>query len=336
MAIDVSRLRSRALGHDALKTRLGMLYALLAGPALGIALGLLGTLVGKAPFNHQYPTGALAIVVLLQYPFGLLAITIFVVITGAWRDVLSIFHSRISWWTLFVGVGGFVGDLCYACSAVLIGSALAGPIGGLFGVVGALIVAALYKENIKRWSTAIGLLCVAAGIWLVLSGGKLVSPTHGVYELVGVLIMIFGTLTWGFENFAIAAGTDLMRAESFIWWRAALAYLIGFLLMILCFPASRAMTVQVYTDPRMLAYGAVIGFGWAIWIIMGYYIGIAYAGGVRGGVMAGTFGFFFISFLSMTVYGAPFSWIIILGCLVLFVGAVLIITEPKEVLAKKR
>lgn len=106
--------------------------------------------------------------------------------------------------------------------------------------------------------------------------------------------------------------------------------------MIIAFPASRPMLAETYSDPRLLAYGAVIGFGWAIWVIMGYYIGIAYAGGVRGGVIAGTFGFFFISFFSMTVYGTPFSWIVLIGSVILFIGAALIITEPKEILANKR
>ncbi|WAH39356.1 hypothetical protein [Alicyclobacillus dauci] len=334
--IDATTITRRLTKMNSTKTRIGMLYALLAGPALGLALGLLGTLVGKAPFNSQYPTGAFAIVVLLQYPFGLLAVTVFLIISGAWRDFTSIFKSRISWWVLFVGVGGFVGDLCYACSAVLIGGALAGPIGGLFGVVGAVIVSALYKESIKRWSTLVGVIAIGVGVWLALSGGKLVSPTHGVYALVGVLIMVAGTLNWGFENFAIAAGSDLMRAESFIWWRAFIALVLGFILMIIAFPASRPMLVETYSDPRLLAYGAVIGIGWAIWVIMGYYIGIAYAGGVRGGVIAGTFGFFFISFFSMTVYGTPFSWIVLIGSVILFIGAALIITEPKEILSNKR
>lgn len=333
---ELEALLTKSTISDSRKTRMGMLYAILAGPALGLALGLLGAIVGKAPFNLEYPTGAFAIVVLLQVPFGLLAVTVFVLISGAYRDIWRVFRSRISWWNTFVATGGFLGDLCYACSVVLVGSALAGPIGGLFGCVGALIVAWLYKEKINRWSTWVGLLAMGVGIWIILSGGELVSPTHGIYAFVGVLIIILATLVWGFENFAIAAGSDLMPAESFIWWRVGAAYVIGFILMWLLFPASHEMARQVYSNPKLIAYGAVIGIGWAIWVIMGYYIGIAYAGGVRGGVMAGTFGFFFVAFLSMTVYDVPFSGIIIFGSIIMFIGAALIITEPKELLAIRR
>ncbi|KID30393.1 hypothetical protein HQ32_02647 [Prauserella sp. Am3] len=242
----------------------------------------------------------------------------------------------MSWWTLFVGVGGFVGDLCYAVAAALIGGALAGPIGGLFGVVGATISAVLYREKMFRPSTVIGLLGLAVGLWIVLSGGKLVSPTQGIYMWVGIAVIVVAVLAWGFENFAIAAGTDLMPAEGFLWWRASLEFLIANVLLFAFFPTSRAMAVEVWTDPRMLTYGAVIGFGWAIWMIMGYYVGISYAGAVRGGVLAGTFGFFFISFFSITIYGLPFSMAVVIGSAVMLIGTALIVSEPAGYLANKR
>ena len=217
--------RSRAA--DGRKTRMGMIYAILAGPALGLSLGLVAALVDQPPFSAQQPTGAFAVVALLQAPFGLLGITVFALVTGAWRDAVRLVGHPVSWWTLFVGVGGFVGDLCYAVAAALIGGGLAGPIGGLYGVVGAVISAVLYREKMFRFSTVLGLLGLAAGLWIVLSGGQLTSPTHGVYMLVGVGVIVLAVLAWGFENFAIAAGTDLMPAEGFLWWRASLEFLIA-------------------------------------------------------------------------------------------------------------
>lgn len=327
---------TKSLSAEGKKTRMGMIYAMMAGPALGLALGLQGALVGKPPFDMQYPTGAFAIVALLQYPFGLLGLAVFALISGMWRDVWRILRHPISWWNLFVAVGGFVGDLCYASSVVFIGAALAGPIGGLYGVVGAVITSILYHEKIKRWSTIVGLAALAVGIWEILSGGSVVSPTHGIFEIVGIAIIVIATLTWGFENFAIAAGTDLMPPESFLWWRAFLAYLIGNALLFILFPVGREMAARVYGDPRMIAYGAVMGLGWVIWMLMGYYIGIAYAGAVRGGVLAGTFGFFFIAFFAITVYGIPFSLAIIVGSIIMFIGAALIVTEPGVFLSQKR
>jgi drug/metabolite transporter (DMT)-like permease len=326
----------RSRRAEAKKTRIGMVYALLAGPALGLALGLLGVLVAQPPFNREYPTGAFAIVALLQVPFGVLGIAIFLAVSGTWREAYRLLGHRISWWTLFVAVGGMFGDLSYAVAATLIGGALAGPIGGLYGLVGALVTAALYRERLGRWSTLAGLVLLAGGVALVLTGGKVVSPTHGIYMWVGIAVMVGGTLTWGIENFAIGAGTDLMPAEGFLWWRIFLDGIIAAVLLFVLFPEARGMAGDVYGDERMLAFGAVIGLAWTVWILMGYYLAIAYAGAVRGGLLAGTFGFFFIGLFSTTVYGQPFSWAIIIGSAVMFVGGALIVTEPSSYLARKR
>ncbi|KID31652.1 hypothetical protein HQ32_01474 [Prauserella sp. Am3] len=67
----------RSQAADGKKTRMGMIYAILAGPALGLALGLVAALVDKPPFSTEQPTGAFAVVALLEAPFGLLGITIF-------------------------------------------------------------------------------------------------------------------------------------------------------------------------------------------------------------------------------------------------------------------
>ncbi len=321
---------------DGKKTRMGMIYAILAAPSLGLAFGLLGSIVGSAPFDAQAPTGAFTLVAVLQVPFGVLAIALFLTVTGTWRDTGRVLGHRVSWWNLFVAVGGFVGDICFAAASGLIGGALAGAIGGLAGVIGAIVAATLYRERILRPTTLIGLVALAVGIWLAVSGGEINAPTHGIYFTVGLLIIFGGVLTWGFESFAISAGTDLMPAEGFLWWRAFFGLIIANILLFVLFPEGRTIAAQAWSDPRLIAFGAVIGFGWAIWIIMGYYIGISYAGAVRGGVLTNTLAFFFISFFSLTVYGAPFSAIIIIGSICTVIGALVIVTEPKSYIARIR
>jgi drug/metabolite transporter (DMT)-like permease len=313
-----------------------MIYAILAAPALGLAFGLLSVVVGKPPFTEQAPTGGFAIVALLQVPFGVAAILIFNIISGTWRDPVRLLGHPVSWWSLFVAVGGFVGDLCYAIAAGLIGGALGGAIGGLAGVVGAVISAILYREKILRWSTLVGLACLAIGVYLAVSGGSVSAPTHGIYLAVGLGVMCIAVLTWGFETFAISAGTDLLPAEGFLWWRVFLELILANGLMFLLFPQARHMAGEVWTDPRLLAFGAVIGLGWAIWMIMGYYIGVSYAGAVRGGVLTNTLAFFFIAFFSLTVYGEKFSLAVIIGTILTAIGAFFIVSEPIKYIARRR
>jgi drug/metabolite transporter (DMT)-like permease len=331
-----AELAERSRLADGKKTRMGMIYAVLAAPALGLAFGLLSSIVTAPPFNLEAPTGAFALVAVLQVPFGVFAIGVFLAVSGTWRDAVRVLGHRVSWWNLFVAVGGFVGDLCFAAASGLIGGALAGSIGGLAGVVGAVIGAALYRERILRPTTLLGLAALAVGIWLAVSGGSISAPTQGVYFAVGLLIIVVAVLTWGFESFAISAGTDLMPAEGFLWWRAFLELLLANTLLFLLFPTGRHIAYLAWSDPRLVAIGAVIGFGWAIWMIMGFYIGISYAGAVRGGVLTNTLAFFFIAFFSLTVYGAPFSVIVIVGSIATVIGAMLIVTEPKSYLARQR
>ncbi|MCE0764163.1 DMT family transporter [Pseudonocardia kujensis] len=333
---DQAALAERSRLADGKKTRMGMIYAILAAPALGLAFGLLGSIVTSPPFDSAPPTGALVVVATMQVPFGVLAIALFLLITGTWRDTVRVLGHRVSWWNLFVAVGGFVGDLCFAAASGLIGGALAGSIGGLAGVVGAIIAALLYRERILRASTLIGLAGLGVGIWLAVSGGELSAPTHGVYFAVGLLIIVGAVLTWGFESFAISAGTDLMPPESFLWWRAFLELVIAVVLLLALFPEGRRITAEAWSEPRLVAIGSVIGLGWAIWMIMGYYIGIAYAGAVRGGVLTNTLAFFFISFFSLTVYGAPFNAFVVIGSGITIVGTLFIVTEPKGHLANLR
>jgi drug/metabolite transporter (DMT)-like permease len=330
------RLVERSRLADGKKTRMGMIYAVLAAPALGLGFGLLSAIVVQPPFTLEPLTGALTLIAVLQVPFGVAAIGLFLLITGTWRDVGRVLGHRVSWWNLFVAAGGFVGDLCYAAASGLIGGALAGSIGGLAGVVGAVIAAALYRERIMRASTLIGLAALGVGIFLAVSGGEVGAPTHGIYFAVGLLIIFGAVLTWGFESFAISAGTDLMPAEGFLWWRAFAELVIAAVVLFTLFPAGREIAGQVWSDPSLVAIGAVIGLGWAIWMIMGYYIGISYAGAVRGGVLTNTLAFFFIAFFSLTVYGAPFSAIVIVGTVITLVGALFIVTEPKSYIARRR
>jgi hypothetical protein len=91
----------------------------------------------------------------------------------------------------------------------------------------------------SAWGSASGSCCPAA---------RSSRPTHGIYELVGVIVIIVALLTWGFENFAITAGTDLMPAEGFIWWRAFFELIIANVLMFAFFPVARTMAGKVWTD----------------------------------------------------------------------------------------
>jgi len=327
---------ARSRSANSKKVRVGMIYAIAAAPAFGLAFGLLAQLVAQPPFNAEAPTGALAMVGLLYVPFTLAGVTIFLLVSGTWRDIFRIFGHRVSWWTVFVGACGFMGDLCNATAAGLIGGALGGSLGGLTGVVGAILASVLYREKIARWSTFLGLATMTVGVVLALSGGSITAPTSGVYLAVGVVVMLGAVFAWGSETFAVSAGSDLLPAEGFLWWRVLVDLVLADVLLLALFPHGRVMAAQVWSDPRLITYGVVIGLGAAIWITMGYFLGVSYAGAVRGGVLTNTLAFYCVSVMSLTVYGQPWSTAIIVGGIVMAIGTLLIVTEPSKHIARLR
>jgi hypothetical protein len=55
-------------------------------------------------------------------------------------------------------------------------------------------------------------------------------------------------------------------------------------LLLALFSKGRVMVTQVWSHPRLITYGVVIGLGAAIWITMGYFLGVSYVGaGARRG-----------------------------------------------------
>lgn len=328
-------LLDKAAANDAKQTRVGMFYGLVAAPALGLGFSMLGVMAGKAPFNILYPTGMLNLMALETF-FGALAILLLLFITGQYVDIFRVWRGRMAGWLQFYAVCGFVGDSLYASGAGLAGGAIAGPIAGLYGVVGAIITSIMYREKILRWSTIVGLVCIGGGIWFVSGGAHIVAQTHGIYLIVGLVMVVVAMLLWGIEIFGMTAGTDLMPAEVASIYRSGLASCFAIILLLLVFPHSGEILKLALSNGSSLCFTMIIGISWAIFLMLGFYVAVAYAGAVRGGALGSTLGFFFVTFFSMTIYGLPWSNAMLLGGIALIVGALLMISEPGVYLSVKR
>lgn len=66
------------------------------------------------------------------------------------------------------------------------------------------------------------------------------------------------------------------------------------------------------------------------------FLGVSYAGAVRGGVLTNTLAFYCLSVMSLTVYGQPWSTAIIVGGVIMAIGTFLIVTEPSKHIARLR
>jgi drug/metabolite transporter (DMT)-like permease len=322
--------------QESRKVRIGMVYAALGAPMLGVAFGFGGKVGALPPFNLAYPTGSMAFQ-LFEYMFGLLAIFVYSFVVGTAKDNFRILKSKISWYGVFTAMTGMIGDFLFFSSAAIVGGAIAGPLAGLFGFWGAVVTSLIYREKIlQRW-TLIGVVFLVIGLWIA-SGGIGIAAPQGVSMgaiLIGSLMGLLASIMYGIENFAIAAGSDMIPEESTLFWRAGWA-LVGLVIInFTIMPKFTQIGSDMFSNPMWWAYAAVTGGAWGLYMIVSLYMGINRAGAVGGGLLAST-GFVWATFLSMTVYGGHWSTSLMIGSLIMFVGIAVMMLRPSKLIAKLR
>ncbi len=319
--------------QQARKVRIGMIYAALSAPMLGVAFGFAGVAGSIPPFTLAYPTGSITFQ-MFELMFGMLAVVLFSAAQGSVKEHFRIFKSKISWYGVMTGMAGMLGDFLYFAAAAVVGGAIVGPVASLFGFWGAVITSIVYREKILNKWTIIGLAFIVIGLWVASGGASIVAP-EGVSMttvFIGAGMGLLAAILYGFENFAIAAGSDFMPEESTLFWRAGWAIVGCIIINFLIMPSFTPIAGEMLSNPMWWAYAAMTGGAWGVYMIVGLYMGINTAGTAGGGVLAST-GFVWATFLSMTVYMVPFSGAILAGTIILFAGVALMLLRPSKVIS---
>lgn len=322
--------------QESRKVRIGMVYAALGAPMLGLAFGFAGLAGTQYPFNIAFPTGPLTFQ-FFEYMFGVLTIFIYSIVVGTAKDNFRVLRSKISWYGVFMAMTGMIGDFLFFSSSAIVGGAIAGPLAGLFGFWGAVVTSIVYREKIMQKWTMIGVVFIGIGIW-VASGGMSLAAPAGVSStaiLIGAGMGLLAAIFYGIESFAIAAGSDMMPEESALFWRAGWALIGALILNFLIMPHFTEIAGIMFRDPMWWAFAAVTGGAWGIFMIVSLYIGINTAGTVGGGILAST-GFVWTTLLSMTIYGGNWSTSLMVGTLILFFGIGVMLLRPSELIARLR
>lgn len=322
--------------QESRKVRIGMVYAALGAPMLGVAFGFAGSAGTLAPFNMAFPTGSMAFQ-FFEYMFGLLAIFIYSFMVGSAKDNFRIFKSKISWYGVFTAMTGMIGDFLFFSASAIVGGAIAGPLAALFGFWGAVITSLVYREKILQKWTIVGVIFIVAGIWVASGGMSIAAPegVSGTIVLIGAAMGLLSAIMYGVENFAIAAGSDMIPEESTLFWRAGWALVALIILNFTIMPKFTDIASVMFQEPMWWAYAAVTGGAWGVYMIVALYIGINTAGTVGGGLLAST-GFVWTTLLSMTVYGGTWSTSLLIGSLIMFAGISVMLLRPSNSISKLR
>ncbi|MDR3295366.1 MAG: hypothetical protein LBT26_06020 [Clostridiales Family XIII bacterium] len=318
------------------KVRIGMIYAAMCAPLLGVAFGFAGVAGAQEPFSLAFPTGSISFQ-MFELMFGAIAILIFSVAQGSVAEHFRIYKSKLSWYGVMVAMAGMIGDFLYFAAAAIVGGAIVGPLASLFGFWGAVITAIVYREKMRSKWTIIGIVFIVIGLWVASGGASITAPEGSSNSLIllGAGMGLLAALIYGFENFAIAAGSDFMPEESTLFWRATWALIGCVILNFVVMPQFSTIGYEMFTSPLWWTYAAMTGGAWGVYMVGGMYVGINTAGTVGGGVLAST-GFVWATFLSMTVYMVPFSGAVLIGTIILFAGVAVMLIRPSKVVSQLR
>ncbi len=334
--MDKSKIADLVELQESRKSRIGMIYAALGAPMLGLAFGFAGAAGSKPPFNLAYPTGPLSFE-MFEYMFGVLAIFIYALVVGTNAGVFGAFKRKISLYGVFVAMLGMTGDFLFFAAAAIVTAAIAGPLASLFGFWGAVITAVVYKEKIlQRW-TLFGVIFIALGLWIAYGGMHIAAP-KGVSTpsvLIGALMGLVASICYGAENFAVSVGSDLMPEEVTLFWRAGWAVVGALIINFVLMPQFTSIASAMFASPMWWAYAAFTGGAWGIYMIVSLYVGISTAGAVSGGLLAST-GFIWTVVLSMLVYGGHWSSSIVVGSLIMLGGMVVMLARPARLIKQLR
>ncbi|MDR0884903.1 MAG: DMT family transporter [Clostridiales Family XIII bacterium] len=333
---DQEKINSIKTVQQARKVRIGMMYAAMCAPLLGVAFGFAGMAGSVEPFSRAFPTGSISFQ-MFELMFGVVVIIIYSLAQGTIKDSFRIFKSKLSWYGVMVAMCGMFGDFLYFASAALVGGAIAGPLASLFGFWGAVITSIVYKEKMRSKWTVIGLVFIVIGLFVASGGANMVAPDGASVHLilVGAIMGLVASIIYGFENFAIAAGSDFMPEEGTLFWRATWACIGCLILNFLVMPHFTTIGYEMFSNPTWWAFAAVTGGAWGVYMVGGMYVGINTAGTTGGGVLAST-GFVWATLLSMTVYNAGFSGSVLLGTIILFAGVAVMLIRPSKVISQLR
>jgi len=318
--------------------RRGLLYGLLSGITWGIVGVLLGLALGLPPFSDARADSA-ALWGLLAAPlagaclhdtFAALWLIAFNVSSGRGREYARTLATRPGLVICLAGVfGGPVFMSGYLISIQLSGAFYALAITATYPIIGAVLAALVLKEKTgaRLWT---GILISIAGAVLV----GYVPPEGGAsaYFYVGIAAALVAAFGVALEGVFSTLGMDLTDANVALGLRELTSSLIYLAIILPVLSASGILVAAAgHKSFLILAIAGVIGgYSFQIW-----YRGFNMAGVGRTMALNITYALWGL-LLGWMFTGATVTPSLLLGAVLITVGAVLTVLNPKEFLVLRK
>ncbi|KLU66561.1 MULTISPECIES: DMT family transporter [Desulfosporosinus] len=310
----------------------GVGSGLLSGAAWGLDGVLMGMVLGLAPFTNNMSIFAAPLVgACIHDGFAALWLFFYNVINGKWRDYARTLKTRPARIIMLAAIlGGPIGMSGNLLGIYFAGASYTAAITAGYPAIGAVLGAIFLKEKISPR--------VWAGILLAITGSFIVGfvPPDGSnypHFYLGITFAVISAIGWAIEGVLSTYGMDLVDSDIAIGIREATSFFV-YLFAIL--PLAGGVSYQILTK----SFSAPTG--WYIAVI-GLIGGTSFLSWYRAMNMTGVARTMGLS-VTFAIWSVFFGWLLnnlqltpnlIIGVVVLSLGTILTIGNPKDLLNLK-
>lgn len=308
---------------------LGVSYALISGITWGVDTVLIGIILSRTPFIDSAKALVLSpfVSTFMHDLFSALWVSIFHLLKGEFGKVLKAFKTRSGLFIVLGALlGGPLGMTCYMLSVKYIGAAYAASITSIYPAIGALFAFLFLKEKHEKrvW---IGIALSIIGV-IILGYQSSEVAVNGKFFL-GTIFALGTVMGWGLESVVCAYGMkEDVTAEHALNIRQ-LTSGIFYGIVILPLIKGHFLTGLVLKTPTTLWIMLTALVGTASYLF--YYRAISMIGAARSTGMNITYAIWAI-IIQVLFLGTKASYQLIVGCMITFMGTLLVAGNPKDIL----
>lgn len=309
----------------------GSAIGLFSGITFGLHSAVLGVALAMAPF-----TNGVSVVVA-----PLVGAAINDSIAALWLLFYNIAQGRSKeiWRSLktFPGLmvciaalmGGPIANAAYLMGIQFAGAAYAIPVSALFPVVGAILARIFLKQKVTK-RVVIGMaICVLGAIVIGYTPPEGDTNPHFYIGMLCAFIAAFG---WGAEGTLSAFGTAVIDPKIAINIRQATSGIV-FLVVILPIIGGFGVLGKVFASPATLLIIAIAALAAAVSFLTWYKCN-SMSGVAQGMALNSTYVMWGIMF-SYFLGNVEITKTLIIGAILVLVGAILVAVDPREMFGKK-
>ena len=314
---------------DAKFTKQGTVQGLISGITFALNSVIIGFALTKHPFTKDVSVFVAPLVAAaMNDSMSALWLLIYNGYKGNLKEILRSFKTFPGIMVAIAALlGGPVANGAYLLGIQLAGPAYAIPISALCPVIGAILGRIFLKQKISKRVASGMIICVIGAILI----GYVPPQGNPPNFYLGIIFAIISALGWGAEGVLATFGMSMVDSNVAINIRQITSGIV-FTLIIVPLVSGLGTYGELLKSPEALMIIAVAGLAGAV-SFLSWYKANSMIGVARGMALNITYSLWGIIF-SFFLGGVILTTNLIIGAIAVFVGALLVVINPLEMINK--